>query len=152
MQFRTRQMDLSKAFDEVFLRIFLLALRVLQALVSIPIIGFAAAIINDFSNAGLLVPRKATAAEAVACVCTLYVGLTFLPIFFGGPLFFTSLALLDALLAAAWITLTGFWDCDGSGTCAAFKTKYFFNMPRSDYSQTDCKLVKAMFALIIVNL
>jgi hypothetical protein len=40
MQFKTRQMDLAKALDEVFLRLFLLGFRVLQALVSIPVIGF----------------------------------------------------------------------------------------------------------------
>jgi len=152
MKFQTREMDLSKALDEVFLRLFLLGFRVLQALISIPIIGFAAAIINDFSNADIRVPRKPTAAEAVACFCTLYIGLTFLPIFFGGPLFFTSLTVLDGLLVAAWITLTAVWDCDGSGTCAAFETKYFFDMPRPAYSRTDCKLVKAMFAFMIVNL
>jgi hypothetical protein len=82
MQFKTRQMDLAKALDEVFLRLFLLGLRVLQALVSIHIIGFGAAIISDFSDADLRLPSKAAAVEAVACVCVTYIGLTFLPIFF----------------------------------------------------------------------
>src|ERR1700733_9148133 len=112
MQFKTRQMDLAKALDEVFLRLFHLGLRVLQALISIPVIGFGAAIISDFSDADLRLPSKATAAEAVACVCTVYIGLTFLPIFFGGLLFFSSLTILDALFTVAWITLTVVWDDD----------------------------------------
>ena len=151
MQFKTRQMDLAKALDEVFLRLFLLGLRILQALVSIPIIGFGAAIISNFSDAGLRLPRKATAAEAVACVCTAYVGLTFLPIFFGGPLFFSSLTVVDALFTAAWITLTVAWDNDGRNTCAAFTTKYFSNTLQSTHSHMDCRLMKAMYAFIIVN-
>jgi len=151
MQFKTRQMDLAKALDEVFLRLFLLGLRILQALVSIPVIGLGAALISNFSDAGLRLPRKTTAAEAVACVCTVYIGLTFLPIFFGGPLFFSSLTVLDALFTAAWITLTVAWDSDGTNTCTAFTTKYFSNILQSTHSQTDCRLVKAMYALIIVN-
>ena len=152
MQFKTRQMDLAKALDEVFLRLFLLGVRALQALVSIPVIGFGAAITSDFSDADLNLPSKATAAEAVACACTAYIGLTFLPIFFGGPLFFSSLTVLDALFAAAWITLTAVWDDDARNTCTAFTTKYFSNMLQSTHSQTDCKLVKAMYAFIIINL
>jgi hypothetical protein len=151
MQFKTRQMELSKALDEVFLRLFLLGLRILQALVSIPVIGLSAALISNFSDAGVRLPSKATAAEAIACVCTVYIGLTFLPVFFGGPLFFSSLTVLDALFTAAWITLTVVWDSDGSNTCTAFTTKYFSNIPQSAHSQTDCQLVKAMYALIIVN-
>jgi len=152
MQFKTRQMDLSKALNEVFLRLFLLGLRVLQALVSIPVIGLSAAIISNFSDADLRLPSKATAAEAVACVCTVYLGLTFLPIFFGGPLFFSSLTVLDALFTAAWIVLTVLWDGDGTNTCTAFTTKYFSNVLQPTHSQTDCKLAKAMYALIIINL
>jgi hypothetical protein len=90
-------MDLAKALDEVFLRLFFLGFRVLQALVSIPVIGFGAAITSDFSDADLRLPGKAAAGEAVACVCMMYIDLTFLPIFFGGPLFFSSLTVLDAL-------------------------------------------------------
>lgn len=149
-------MDFLKAIDEAFLRLFLLAIRILQALISIPIIGFVAAIINDFTNVDVRVPDKATAALAVACVCTVYTGLTFLPIFFGGPLFFTYCTVLDALFTAAWITLTTVWDCDGSNTCTAFEQKYFsgIHLPQGVTSsfQGDCKLTKAMFAFMIINL
>jgi hypothetical protein len=152
MQIKTRQLDMAKALDEVFLRLFLLGLRVLQALAAILIIAFGATIISDFSDSEVRLPTKATAAEAVACACAMYTGLTFLPIFFGGPLFFSSLTVLDALFTAAWITLTVVWDDDARDTCVAFKTKYFSNMQHSNHSRTDCKLVKAMYAFIIINL
>ena len=153
MKFKTRDLELSKAIDEVFLRIFLIALRISQVVISIPIIGFVAAIISGFSNAEIKVPEKATAAMAIACVCTVYAGITILPVFFEGPLFFTMMAILDALFIGAWGSLVGVWDCDGTGTCNAFETKYFSTQQSTKgYFSTDCKLVKAMFAFMIINL
>jgi len=130
----------------------LLGLRILQSVITIPIIGFAAAILDDFSNASIHIPGKATAAEAVACVCIVYVALSFLPIFFEGALFFTTCMILDALFLAGWITLTAVWDSDGTGSCVAFNQKYFNIHPPLSYDRTDCRVVKAMYAFMIINL
>ena len=162
MHFKLGTMDFSRAIDEVFLRFFLLALRIIQALVTLPIIGFAAAIINDFSSAGVGIPGKAGAAQAIACVCVAYTGLSFFPIFFEGLLFFTCSAVLDALFAAAWSTLTAVWDGDGNNTCATFRQKYFSSVLSTQGTtsaglatssmNTDCQLTKAMFAFMIINM
>lgn len=152
MKFKTRELELTKALDEVFLRLSLIGLRLAQLVWSIPIIGFVAAIISGLSNADVGVPGKATAAITVACVATVYAGVTVLPIFFEGPLFFTVTALLDALFVAAWAILVGYWNDDGTGTCKAFESRYFGELPRRSYFSTDCRLVKAMFAFMIINL
>jgi hypothetical protein len=151
MKFKTRELELSKAFDEVFLRLFLIGSRVLQIVISIPIIGFVAAVISGFSNAEIDVPSKATGALAVACVCTVYAGVTMLPVFFEGPMFFTMIAALDALFLAGWATLVGVWDCSATGSCRAFIAEYFDSLPERPSFTTDCKLTKAMFAFMIVN-
>jgi hypothetical protein len=152
MKFKTREMEFMKAFDEVLLRLSLIGLRVFQAVISIPVIGFVAAIISDFSKAEVNIPTKATAAVAVAYVCPVYSAVTILPIFFEGPLFFTSMAVLDVLFVAVWSTLVGLWDGDGTGTCHPFETKYFKELSKRSYFSTDCKLTKATFAFMIINL
>ncbi|EXJ87080.1 hypothetical protein A1O3_04038 [Capronia epimyces CBS 606.96] len=152
MRIKTRELELSKALDEVFLRLSLISLRIFQLVISIPIIGFVAAIIGGLSNADVGVPSKASAAIAIACVSTVYTGLTVLPIFFEGPLYFTVMALLDAGMVAAWSSLIGVWDHDGTGTCTALESKYFGDLARRSYFRTDCRLVKAMFAFMIINL
>ncbi|KAK6366266.1 uncharacterized protein PV06_00747 [Exophiala oligosperma] len=149
---RTRELELSKALDEVFLRLFLMAMRLFQVVCSIPIIGFAAAFISALSSEDQNVPSKLSAALAIACVCTVYTGLTLLPIIFGGPVFFTVAAVFDGLFVAAWSSLIGVWDNDGTATCHAFINKYFDSRPQKSYFSTDCKLVKAMFAFLIINL
>jgi len=151
MKFKTKELELSKAFDEVFLRLFLIASRVVQIVVSIPIIGFAAALISAFSNEELDVPSKASGALAVACLCTVYSVVTILPVFFEGPMFFTTIAGLDGLFLAAWATLVGVWDCSATGSCRAFIAEYFNTHPERHSFTTDCKLTKAMFAFMIVN-
>ncbi|EXJ88279.1 hypothetical protein A1O1_05209 [Capronia coronata CBS 617.96] len=152
MRIKTRELELSKALDEVFLRLSLIDLRIFQLVISIPIIGFVAAIISGLSNADVDVPSKASAAIAIACVSTVYAGVTVLPVFFEGPLYFTMMALLDAGFVGAWSSLIGVWDNDGTGTCTAFESRYFGDQPRRAYFKTDCKLVKAMFAFMIINL
>lgn len=152
MRFKTRELDLSKAIDETFLRLGLIGLRILETTWSICIIGFIAAVISGLSNADSDVPRKATATIVIACLCTVYAGASILPIFFGGPLFFTVCTILDILFLAAWATLIGLWDHDGTGSCRAFETRYFGGQPHKGYFETDCKLVKALFAFTIVNL
>ncbi|KIX02913.1 uncharacterized protein Z518_08856 [Rhinocladiella mackenziei CBS 650.93] len=152
MRFKTRELELSKALDEVFLRLFLIGLRVFEIVVSIPLIGFVAAIISDFSKAEIDYPAKAVAAISISCVCTVYAAITILPIFFEGPMFFTMMAILDALFVAAWSSLIGVWDRDGTGICHAFESKYFGTRPWKSYFSTDCKLVKVMFAFMIINL
>ncbi|KAL2436701.1 hypothetical protein ABEF95_013300 [Exophiala dermatitidis] len=152
MRFKTRELELSKALDEVFLRLSLISLRVFELISSIPIIGFVAAIISGLSNADVDVPSKASAALAIACISTVYTGVTILPVFFGGPLFFTTMAVLDAGFVGAWSSLIGVWDNDGTGTCSSFENKYFGGLPRRSYFSTDCRLVKAMFAFMIINL
>jgi hypothetical protein len=104
---KTRELELTKALDEAFLRLCLMALRVCQVVFSIPIIGFAAAFTSALSNEDQNVPSKLSAALAIASVCTLYTGLTFLPVIFEGPLFFTIVAIFDALFVAAWSSLIG---------------------------------------------
>ncbi|KEF59317.1 uncharacterized protein A1O9_04161 [Exophiala aquamarina CBS 119918] len=151
MKFKTRELELSRAFDEVFLRLFLIASRVLQIVISIPIIGFVAALISGFSNAELDVPSKASGALAVASLCTVYSGVTILPIFFEGPMFFTTIAGLDTLFLAAWATLVGVWDHSATSSCRAFIAEYFDSQPERHSFTTNCKLTKAMFAFIIVN-
>ncbi|KIW20151.1 hypothetical protein PV08_00726 [Exophiala spinifera] len=148
---RTRELELSKALDEVFLRLFLIATRIIEVVCSIPIIGFAAAFISTLSSEDQNVPSKLSAALAIACVCTVYTGLTLLPIIFGGPVFFTVAAVFDGLFVAAWSSLIGVWDNDGTATCHAFIKKYFDTRPQKSYFSTDCKLVKAMFAFMIIN-
>jgi len=145
-------MDLTKALDEVFLRLLLLGLRIFQGLFSIPILAFAAALISDLSNQDFHIPSKAVAIEAVACVCVVYIALVFFPVFFGGPLFFTVVAVFDALFLTAWIVCVAVWECDGSNTCNAFEKKYFGRLTGPQFLSTDCKLVKAMFAFSIANL
>lgn len=152
MRFKTRELDLSRAIDETFLRLALIALRILQGVWSICMIGFIAAVISGLSSADDAVPRKATATIVIACICTVYAGITILPMFFGGALFFTVSAALDILFLAAWATLTGLWDRDGTGSCRAFATRYFGDQPHKGYFSTDCKLVKAFFAFMIINL
>lgn len=152
MKFKTRELELPKAIDEVFLRLALIGLRVLQLVWSIPIIGFIAAIISGLSNADVTVPAKAVAAIAIACACVVYVGVAILPVFFEGPIFFTTTAVLDALFVAAWAALIGVWNRDGTGTCRAFVARYFHDKPTKSYFATDCSLVKAMFAFMIINL
>ncbi|KAK7888229.1 hypothetical protein LTR67_009106 [Exophiala xenobiotica] len=149
---KTRELELTKALDEAFLRLCLMGLRVCQVVFSIPIIGFAAAFTSALSNEDQNVPSKLSAALAIASVCTLYTGLTFLPVIFEGPLFFTIVAIFDALFVAAWSSLIGIWDNDGTGTCNAFINKYFDARPRKSYFSTDCSLVKAMFAFMVINL
>jgi hypothetical protein len=152
MRFKTREMEFMKAFEEVLLQLCQIGLRVFQAVILIPVIGFVAAMISDFSKAEMNIPTKATAAVAVACVCTAYSAITILPIFFEGPLFFTSVAVLDVLFVTAWSTLVGLWDGDGTGTCHAFETKYFGELSKRSYFSTDCQLMKATFAFMIINL
>lgn len=152
MRIKTRELELSKALDETFLRLSLVSLRIFQLIISIPIIGFVAAIISGLSNADVDVPSKASAVIAIACVSTVYTGVTVLPVFFEGPLFFTMITLLDAGFVGAWSSLIGAWDSDGTGTCTAFRVKYFGDLPRRSYFLTDCRLVKAMFAFMIINL
>jgi hypothetical protein len=152
MRFRTRELDLSTAIDETFLRLGLIGLCIVEAVWSICIIGFIAAVIGGLSNADADVPRKATATIVIACICTVYTGLSIFPIFFGGVRFFTVSAILNTLFLAAWATLIGVWDHDGTGSCRAFQQRYFGDQPEKGYFSTDCKLVKAMFAFMIVNL
>jgi len=141
-------MGFLRVLDEVFLRLFLLALRVFQGLITVPTIGLAAAVINDFSSADIQIPRKITAAEAVACVALLYELFTFLPVIWEGTTFFSFLAILDFLLAAAWATMTGVLDNDATDTCSQFTIKYF-NKPSQS---PDCNIVTAMYAFCIVTL
>lgn len=152
MKFKTRELELTKALDEVFLRLFLLGARVSQVIITIPIIGLGAALISSFSNAEVDVPSKATGALAVACVCAVYSGITMLPVFFEGPKFFTTIAALDALLVVGWAALVGVWDCSATGTCHAFIVEYFGSQAEKPSFRTDCRLAKAAFALMIVNL
>ncbi|EXJ74080.1 uncharacterized protein A1O5_02374 [Cladophialophora psammophila CBS 110553] len=152
MRFRTRELDLVRAIDETFLRIAEIGLRVLEGVWSIIIIGFVAAVMNGLSNADADVPRKATATVVIASICTVYSGVTILPMFFGGALFFSLSLVFDILFIAAWATLIGLWDSDATDSCRHFKTKYFDAKPSKGYFQTDCELVKAMFAFMIVNL
>lgn len=152
MQFRTRQLSLAGALDEVFLRLFFLCLRALQALIAIPLIGFAAALVNDFSRTDLHIPSKTDAVVGVASTCAAYVMITTLPIVIGGPLFFASTTILDGLFVAAWISLVVVWNDDGSDSCTALKRKYFGGMSQKGYFNTDCHLVKAMFAFLIISL
>ncbi|KAI1617707.1 hypothetical protein EDD36DRAFT_9910 [Exophiala viscosa] len=149
---RTRDLELSQALDEAFLRIFLLGLRICQTVFSLPMIGFAAAFISGLSSEEQGVPSKVTAALAIATVCTIYAGVTLLPIIFEGLIFFTVTAIFDVLFVAAWSSLTSVWNSDGTGTCNAFITKYFDGRPQKSYFMTDCRLVKAMFAFMIINL
>jgi hypothetical protein len=152
MQFRTRQMSLAGALDEVFLRLFFLGVRALQALIVIPLIGFAAALVNDFSRTDLRIPSKTSAVVGVASTCAAYVIITTLPIVIGGPVFFTATTILDGLFAAAWISLVVVWNGDGSDTCIALERKYFGGTSQKGYFSTDCHLVKAMFAFLIISL
>ncbi|KIW23112.1 uncharacterized protein PV07_11338 [Cladophialophora immunda] len=152
MRFRTRELDLVRALDETFLRIAEIGLRVLEGAWSIIIIGFVAAVMSGLSDADADVPRKATATVVIACICTVYSGITILPMFFGGALFFSVSLVFDILFVAAWATLIGLWDGDATDSCRAFKTKYFDGQPSKAHFQTDCELVKAMFAFMIVNL
>ncbi|OAL27626.1 hypothetical protein AYO20_09699 [Fonsecaea nubica] len=152
MKFRTRELDLSRALDETFLRIAEIGLRVLEGVWSIIIIGFMAAVMSGLADADADVPRKATATVVIACICTVYAGITILPMFFGGALFFSVSAVFDILFVAAWATLIGLWDGDATDSCRTFKTKYFDGRPPRSLFDTDCKLVKAMFAFMIVNL
>lgn len=152
MHFKTRDLELSQALDEVFLRLSLMGLRIFQVVFSIPIIGFVAALMSGLSNADLAVPSKASAAIAIACICTVYAGATLLPIVFEGPMFFLIVSVFDVLFVAAWSSLIGVWECDGAGTCSAFETKYFGAQHRKPYFATDCRLVKAMFAFMIILL
>lgn len=152
MRFRTRELDLSRAIDETFLRLGLIGLRILEGIWSVCMIGFIAAVISGLANADADVPRKATATIVIACLCSVYAGISILPIFFGGALFFTVSAVLDLLFLAAWATLIGLWDHDGTESCHAFERKYFGQQPHKGYFSTDCKLVKAMFAFMIMNL
>ncbi|KAI1626842.1 hypothetical protein EDD37DRAFT_646540 [Exophiala viscosa] len=149
---RTRDLELSQALDEAFLRIFLLGLRICQTVFSLPMIGFAAAFISGLSSEEQGVPSKVTAALAIATVCAIYAGVTLLPIIFEGLIFFTVTAIFDVLFVAAWSSLIGVWNSDGTGTCNAFITKYFDGRPQKSYFMTDCRLVKAMFAFMIINL
>jgi hypothetical protein len=152
LHFRTRDLELGQALDEVFLRLALMGLRVLQGLLCVPMVGFVAALISGLSNADEAIPSKASAALAVACVGTLYVAATLLPVVFGGPLFFTVAAIIDVLFVAAWSSLIGVWEADATGTCKAFESKYFDHKPWKSYYATDCSLVKAAFAFMVVNL
>jgi hypothetical protein len=152
MQIKTRQMSFSKALDEVWLRFLLLGLRVVQALISIPIIGFAAGIIGDFNHQNLNVPNKATAVEAIACVSAVYVGLTFFPIFFGGPLFFLSVGVIDLALVAPWAWSVAAWQDDGNATCSRMRQKYFTANGMGMSYEMNCNMVRAMFAFLIINL
>lgn len=151
MQFKTSQMGLSKALDEVWLRLLLLGVRVFQALISIPIIGFASSIISDFNNQNLNLPSKATAVEAIACTSAVYIGLTFFPIFFGGPLFFLSVGIIDIAFVAVWAWSVAAWQDDGNSTCSTIHQKYFTDSGIDTY-KTDCTLIKVMFAFLIINL
>lgn len=153
MHFKTQQMELTRALDEVPLRLFLVILRVIQAFMTTPILGFAATLVNDFSTVDeLRIPGKATAALAIACVCIVYVVVSFLPILFEGVRFFTTLTLMDGLFAAGWIALVAVWESDGSSSCSAFRQKYFDSLQHAPYFDTDCKLAKALFAFLIINL
>jgi len=152
MRFKTRDLELSQALDEVFLRLSLMGLRVFQVAFSVPIIGFVAALISGLSNAGLDVPSRASAAIAIACVCAVYASVTLLPIVFEGPLFFLIASIFDLLFIAAWSSLIGVWACDGTATCTTFKAKYFGARPQKPYFSTDCRLVKAMFAFMVILL
>ncbi|OAL25121.1 hypothetical protein AYO22_04998 [Fonsecaea multimorphosa] len=152
MKFRTRELDLVRALDETFLRIAEIGLRVLEGAWSIVIIGFVAAVMSGLSDADSDVPRKATATVIIACICTVYSGITILPMFFGGAMFFSVSFAFDILFVAAWASLIGLWDGDATDSCRAFKTKYFGGQPSKSHFQTDCELVKAMFAFMIVNL
>lgn len=151
MKFKTRELELSQALDEVFLRLSLIAARAVQIAISIPIIGLVAAVISSFSNAEVNVPSKATGALAVACFCALYSIVTVLPVFFEGPRFFTTLVALDALFLAGWATLVGVWDCSATGSCRAFIAEYFATQTERASFRTDCRLIKATFALMIVD-
>jgi len=135
LRIRTRDLELPQALDEVFLRIFLLGLRICQTVFSLPMIGFAAAFISDLSSEEQGVPSKVTAALATE-----------------GLIFFTITAIIDVLFVAAWSSLIGVWDSDGTGTCSAFIAKYFDGRPQKSYFITDCRLVKAMFAFMIIHL
>lgn len=143
---------MSRAIDETFLRLGLIGLRILETTWSICMIGFIAAVISGLSSADAHVPGKATATIVIACLCTVYAGGSILPIFFGGPLFFTVSAILDVSFLAAWATLIGLWERDGTASCRAFEKRYFGGQPHKGYFETDCKLVKALFAFAIVNL
>jgi hypothetical protein len=76
------------------------ALRVFETVCSITVIGFAAAFINALSSEDQPIPSKFSAVLAITCVCTVYTGLS-LPIIFGGPVFFTVIAVFDALFVTA---------------------------------------------------
>jgi MFS family permease len=152
MIFTTQKMDLLQAIDEVFLRLLLLGLRILQAICVIPLIGLSSTIISDFYNANIDVPAKANAAVAIAGVCTFYVVISFFPIFFEGARFFTTIAILDVLFMGAFIGLTVKWNDDGTNSCNAFANKYFPDRTLTSRCNLDCKVTRALFAFLVASM
>jgi len=86
-------------------------------------IGFAAAFNSGLSSEEQGVPSKVTAALIIACVRTIWAGVTLLPIICEGLIFFTITAIFDVLFVVAWSSLTSVWNSDGTGTCNAFIDK-----------------------------
>ncbi|KIV85387.1 hypothetical protein PV11_01085 [Exophiala sideris] len=103
LDIRREILELPRSLDEVFLRIFLLGLRICQTGFPLPMIGFAAAFISGLSS-----EEK---------------GVTLLPIICEGLIFFTITAIFDVFFGAAYSSLTGVWNSDGTGTCNAFIDK-----------------------------
>jgi hypothetical protein len=152
MYFDVSDMDFSRAIDEIFLRLLLLGLRLLQLLVAFPIIGLAATLVSDFAGAGIDTPSKVYATLAIACVCAGYTVVTFGPIFFEGRIFFTTMTVFDVLLMGALIGLTVEWNSDATSACSTFGRKHNGLYGFRHGNQTDCRVMKATFAFLIASL
>ncbi|ETI26292.1 hypothetical protein G647_03069 [Cladophialophora carrionii CBS 160.54] len=105
MRYSTRELDLSSAIDETFVRLDLIALCIIEAIWSICILGSVAAVISGLSNADANVSRRATATIVVAFICTVDAGLSISPTFDGVR--FSPLGNSGHFVPGTWTTLIG---------------------------------------------
>ena len=152
MYFNVSNMDFSRAMDEVFLRLLLIFLRVIQFLISIIVISLSATLVSDFNGAGITNSHTLYATLAISCVCAAYSAVSLGPVVFEGGLFFTTLTVFDVLLMGAFIGLTVKWEHDATSTCSAFGDKYAGLYAFRHGHQTDCRIVKALYAFTITSL
>jgi hypothetical protein len=136
--------------NEAILKTLFLFIRFFQIFCSLFIVGATSRFANDVTNEDKSISDAYIAVIAIGCVAAAWTMFTSLITCCGGSIFFNIDLVLDFLVGACFVASAVLLRTDGRARCKSFNQKYFGGSNNDDY--TDCNLIKAVYAISIVNM
>jgi hypothetical protein len=137
--------------DDAILKIVFLFIRFIQIFDSLFIVGAIAQFCADTNDADNTLSNAYVAVLAIGCVAAAWSMLTSLVSCCGGSLFFNIDLIFDFLVGVCFVVSAVLLRTDGRARCTDFNRQYFGGTDVG-FVFRDCNLVKAVYALSIVNM